>query len=315
MNKLKMSTLTLALAMSVGAIAGEKVDESVTTTADGRVSIDVQSGDVNIRTWDKNEVKVSGELDDDAEGYEFENEGNGRVTFKVRMPKRKWGSWKDDGSKLEFYIPENSNLRFEGVNVDVSANSVKGGSKIHTVNGNVEAKKLTGRIDLETVNGQIKSVDLQGDIELNTVNGEIQDVDSQGEIQIETVNGDINTNTAAEELTISNVNGDIDLQLDKVKELEISTVNGDIDLAMSTEVLEKAYITTVGGDADIRFEGQVDADFNIEAHSGGDITNNLTGDKVKKDKYGPGESLKFSQGSGKANIEIDTVSGDIRIRD
>lgn len=161
----------------------------------------------------------------------------------------------------------------------------------------------------------MKSVDLTGDIELNTVNGDIQDVDSKGEVQIETVNGDINTNTSAEELTISNVNGDMDLKLLDVKEIEISTVNGDIDLGVNTKKLEKAYITTVGGDADIRFEGDVDAEFNLEAHSGGDITNRLTGDKVKKDKYGPGESLKFSMGSGKANIEIDTVSGDIRIRD
>ena len=315
MNNVKMSAIGLAVLMSSAVMAGERVDETVSTSADSRVSIDVQSGKVEIKTWDKNVVQVRGELDDDAEGYEFVAEGDGRVVFKVHMPKRRWGSWNEEGSTLEFYMPVNSNLRFEGVNADVKAQDVKGGSKIHTVNGDVKASNLVGRIDLETVNGEINASGLSGDIELNTVNGEIRDESSQGEVQIETVNGDINTNTSADELNISNVNGDMDLQLAGVKELEISTVNGDIDLVLNAESLDRAYITTVGGDADVRFEGDVNAEFNIEAHSGGDITNRLTNDKVKKAKYGPGESLRFVKGKGKANIEIDTVSGDIKIRD
>jgi hypothetical protein len=295
------------------AIAGEKIDRSLKTTSNGKVSIDVQSGQVNIKVWDKKEVKVVGELDDDAEGYQFETNDNGRVVFKVHMPKQKWGSWKDDGSKLTFWIPVKNNLKFEGVNVDVKAKGLRGDARINTVNGDIDASDINGRIGLGTVNGKIKSSGLKGDINLSTVNGEILDTDSEGELEIETVNGDIETDSKVNELTINNVNGDIDLNLKAIKEIEISTVNGDIDLRADLTDMKKLQITTVGGDTDVKFVGEVSAEFNIEAHSGGDIDNDLTSDKVRKDKYGPGESLKFTVGGGKAEVEISTVNGDIRI--
>jgi len=314
MKKLILSTITSSLLLFSGlTFAGEKIDESLMTTKDGRLSIDVMNGKVTIKTWDKNEVKVVGELDDDAEGYQFESNDKGRVIFKVEMPKRRWANWDDSGSKLEFWLPENNNLRFEGVNADVDVENVLGGAKVNTVNGNVEAKSLKGRINLETVNGKIKTRSLEGKIKLNTVNGTIEDRNSSGDVNFETVNGDIDSDTSAADIDISNVNGDMELDLSLVKELEISTVNGDIDLELAIEDNSRIFISTVGGDADIKFNGTISADFNIEAHSGGDIRNKLTKDKVKRDRYGPGETLEFKVGSGTAEIEIETVGGDITI--
>ena len=314
MNKILSTGLVTALLCMSGSVwAGEKIDQVVNTTNDGRVSIDVMNGKVKIRTWDKNEVRVAGELDDAAEGYRFESTESGRVLFKVEMPKRRWGSWKDDGSNLEFWIPINNELRYEGVNADVDVDGVMGGSRVNTVNGGIDANGLNGRIELETVNGKIKSKALSGKIKLDTVNGAIKDEDSDGEVQIETVNGDIRTTSKAQRVEISNVNGDMDLSLSKVKELEISTVNGDIDMQVELMKDSRFFVSTVGGDADIKFIGDVSAEFNIEAHSGGDIRNKLTKDKVKRDKYGPGESLKFQTGGGSAEVEIDTVGGDITI--
>ena len=314
MKKRILSTITSSLLLLSGvALAGDKIDESLPTTADGRLSIDVMNGEVKIKTWNKNEVKVVGELDDDAEGYQFESTEDGRVVFRVEMPKRRWGNWDDSGSNLEFWLPENNNLRFEGVNADVDVENVMGGAKVNTVNGNVEAKSLKGRVNLETVNGKIKTSGLEGKIKLNTVNGTIEDRNSSGDVNFETVNGDIESNTTAADIDISNVNGDMDLELSLVKELEISTVNGDIELELSIEERSRVFISTVGGDADIKFNGTLSADFNIEAHSGGDIRNKLTKDKVKRDRYGPGETLEFKVGKGEAEIEIETVGGDITI--
>lgn len=306
--------ITALFVLSIGQVAaGEKVDKVLATTESGKVFIDVQSGKVTIKTWDKKEVKVIGELDDDAEGYQFENNENGRVVFKVHMPKQKWSSWKDKGSKLEFWIPAKNGVKFEGVTVDVKVTDVLGGARINTVNGDIEASNLEGRITLGTVNGDIKSQGLKGNINLNSVNGEIDDSGSEGDLEIETVNGDIDTNSKVNELKITNVNGDMDLDLKSIKEIEISTVNGDINLRADLSNIKTLFITSVGGDTDLKLGGDISAEFRIEAHSGGDIENNLSTDKVRKDKYGPGESLRFILGSGKAEVEINTVNGDIRI--
>lgn len=308
-----LSLLAVLALATAPVMAGEKIDQILKTSADGRVSIDVMSGEVQIKSWDKNEVKVTGELDDDADGYQFE-ESNGRVVFKVHMPQQRWGSWKDDaGSNLIFWVPKQNDIRFEGVNTSVSVKDIYGGSRINTVNGDIEASTLSKRVSLETVNGRIYSANLEGKIKLMTVNGEIEDRDSRGELEIEAVNGDINTVTEAAELNVNNVNGDIDLKLKNIKELEINTVNGDMDVELRTQRNAKVYISSVGGDANLTFDKSFAGTITVEAHSGGDITNKINGQRPKSERYGPGESLRLSMGSEPVEVEIDTVSGDIKL--
>jgi len=314
----KASLVSSLCILSMSVFAGEKINKSLTTKAEGRVLIDVMSGTVTIKTWDKNQIQIVGELSDAAEGYQFEVDDDGEAYFKVKMPNNRWGSWgndnsNDDGSKLEIFIPINNNLRFEGVNVDVDASDIQGGTQINTVNGDVKANNLTNRIKLETVNGSIKSSDLQGKINLNTVNGEIVDKNSQGELEIEAVNGDIETDTAATQIGISNVNGEMKINAKLIKEMEVGTVNGDIDVSLSLAKDGRFVYSSVGGDAAIYFVGDVSANFNIETHAGGDIKNRLTKDRVKEAKYGPGESIRFKMGAGSADVQIDTVSGDVTI--
>ena len=318
MNKSVLSTFKLGLVtlglMSISAWAGDKVDESAQTSADGFLVVDVQSGDVKIQTWDKNEIKVVGELDDDAEGYKFEVDGR-KVYFKVKMPERRWGGFNNsDGSKLEFWLPASNKLKFEGVNVNVKADGVQGGSMINTVNGDIDASNLSDKVKLETVNGDINAKDLTGKINIYTVNGEVKDRDSKGTLAIETVNGEIDSTTNATELALNNVNGDMRVVMTKVEDVEVSTVNGDIDIELDLIAKGRFVYSSVGGDADILFLGDVSADFDIEAHAGGDIDNYITSDKAKEAKYGPSSRLRFKVGAGDADVEIDTVSGDVKLK-
>ena len=321
MKTLLKPTMTLSLIAtmltSVSAWAGEKINETLSAQAKGDVVIEVESGRVEIKTWNKNEVKVAGELDDDAEGYKFVADGD-RVIFKVEMPERRWNSgWNssnDKGSVLEFYIPNGSELKFEGVNVNVAVADVEGGSRINTVNGDVDAENLSSRVKLETVNGDIKGVNLSGKVYLHTVNGEVDDTNSQGEVTIETVNGDITSVTMATEVNMDNVNGDLKVVTVNANEVEINTVNGDLDIELSMSEKGKFSFSSVGGDADIVFVGDVSADFDIEAHAGGDIDNYLSSHKPEEAKYGPSEWLKFTLGNGDADVEVDTVNGDIALK-
>lgn len=314
LHSFKLGLISAAL-ISMTTIAGETIDKTLATSATGFVDIDVKSGKVTLQTWDKNEVKVVGELDDDAEGYEFEVDGN-KVQFKVKMPEKRWGSWNssDNGSNLAFWLPVASKLKFEGVNVDVDVNGVTGGATVKTINGDIEAEALSHKVKLETVNGSVSSKNLSGKIGINTVNGEVQESGSKGQLTIETVNGDIKVNTLAIELALNNVNADMQVVANKVEDVEISTVNGDLDIELELVENGQFMFSSVSGDADISFNGEVSANFDIETHAGGDIDNYLSKQKAKKAKYGPSEKLKFKVGTGSADVEIDTVSGDIVIK-
>ena len=313
LNSVKLGLVSVSL-MSAAVMAGEKVNKTVDASSNGFVAVDVQSGKVKLQTWDNDQVKVVGEIDDEAEGYEFEVNGN-KVIFTVKMPDRRWGNFTSgDGSELEFWLPKASKLKFEGVNVDVEASGVTGGTMINTVNGNIKAKGLSHKVRLETVNGDIRSENLSGKVGLNTVNGEVEDKGSQGQLMVETVNGSIRLNTSAKELALSNVNADMDVVAQQVEEMEVSTVNGDLDLELELANKGRFAYSSVSGDADIFFKGEVSANFDIETHAGGDISNYITKDKAKEAKYGPSERLRFKAGTGSADVEIDTVSGDIKLK-
>ncbi|MDW7549312.1 DUF4097 family beta strand repeat protein [Pseudoalteromonas sp. McH1-7] len=295
-------------------LAGESIDKELSIPANGKVIIENQRGDVIIKTWDKNLFKVSGKLDDKAEGYKLET--SGEITeFIVEMPKRynSWGT--GGGSNLTIYMPSTSELDFEGVIVDVEAAELTAGASIKTVNGNIKVNKISGKISLETVNGDIDSQELNGNIQFETVNGDIDDVASNGKLRFNAVNGEIKTQTTATELRLENVNGEVELKMAELKDLRLSTVNGEIEL-YTNKLLDNAAINmeSVSGDIALYFPSDVSARFEINAHSGGRITNELSDDETKKAKYGPARSLEFVLNGGNADVEIDTVSGNIELK-
>lgn len=311
---MKLIAIALLSISSTFAFAGDKIDETLSVSSTGKVIIENQRGDVQIKGWNKSEVKVTGELDDKALDYEFKSSGN-RTIFKVKMP-RMMSHWNSgSGSNLVIHVPVNSDLNFDGVNVNVDVSKVEGGSDIETVNGNISAHKLTGKINLATVNGGIRSKDLGGKIHYETVNGSIHDVDSQGRLRFDAVNGDIETKTKAEDIRIENVNGEIELHADSIQRLDISTVNGELDLSIPSFSNDaRVQIETVSGNVQLNISKSASAKFEIESHAGGKIRNSLTNDKVNKPKYGPSSSLEFEISGGKADIEIDTISGRINLK-
>ncbi|MEO2267923.1 DUF4097 family beta strand repeat-containing protein [Pseudoalteromonas pernae] len=316
---MKALAYTLALVPCL-ALAGEKIDEQISVPADGRIFIDNQRGDIIIKGWDKASLQIKGELDDKAEGYTLETRGQ-RTDFIVKMPKKYnsgwgWGNDDDsDGSKLTIYMPMQSALSLEGVNVDVDVSELTNESRIETVNGDIDAKDLSGKLVFETVNGDVSGKNLKGDIRYQTVNGDIDDVDSEGQLRMTLVNGDVTSSTKSEDIRFENVNGDLTLRAQTLGSLKLNTVNGELEVYVQ-ELKANAQIRaeSVSGDFDLYLPTDVSARFDLEAHAGGDIRNELSKDKAVEAKYGPGESLSFTLGQGEAEVEVTTISGNTNLR-
>ncbi|XQF89586.1 DUF4097 family beta strand repeat-containing protein [Pseudoalteromonas espejiana] len=310
-----MKAILLGLSLlPLSVLAGDKIDKQIEVPSGGTIFIENQRGDVNITGWDKNEFKVSGELDDKAQGFELKTTGD-KTEFIVKMPRHLgWGS-NGDGSNLTVFMPQSSSLEFAGVNVSVVAKTLKNGAEIDVVNGEITVDDITGNIKLTTVNGDVNAENLNGNIQFETVNGEINDRQSTGELRFSAVNGDIKSNSTASDIRLENVNGDIDFTLSSIKSLRINTVNGEAEIHIS-ELLKGADVRyeSVSGDADFYFPQSVSAKFEIKAHANGKIINKVTRDKASKAKYGPSSDLEFSANGGNANVEMDTISGRIEVR-
>jgi DUF4097 and DUF4098 domain-containing protein YvlB len=313
MNKI-LVTATL-LCLSLAAAAGESIDQSLDAATDGYVKIEHVNGYAHIKGWDKDQVKVVGELSDRTDEIIFERRGNG-VVFKVKEKKNKmWDNWdSSDGDKLEIYVPMQSKLNYEAVNANVEVQNILGGADIETVNGHIKANKLAGRTTLGSVNGDIDASELSGDLKIETVNGDIKSRSNSGkEDHYESVNGNINISSESTDMSVETVNGNIELNLSKVQNLSLETVNGHIEANMELRKNGDVRASTVGGTVELNFQKDVSARFDIQAHAGGNIKNSLSDDRMKKAKYGPSRWLEFTLNGGDARVEISTVSGSIRL--
>ena len=304
-------TLTACFIISGAALADIKVSESLPSTDVSNVSIDNQSGKINIVGWDKAEISVKGTLGDDAKNLVFSKKG-AQVLIKVDYSSG--NHWNTDGSNLTVHMPKKLRMKSMGVSTDINLDNLHGGVEVRTVSGDIEAKELSQSIELNTVSGNIESTNLSGKVSLAAVSGDIIDKNSQGRLEIRAVSGEVDTSTKAKEVFFNNVSGDSELNLAEITELRIRTVSGNlsVNLALDHKGLLKA--STVSGDLDFIFQDDVDADFNIKSSVGGDIKNKLTSAKAEYPEYGPGAKLNFQTGNGSALVRVATVSGNVSVK-
>jgi len=317
-NIMKQLIKLLPLALSIFCYqswAGEKIDLNLEATPDGRVTIDNMRGKITIIGWDKNLVHVKGEIDDSAKSYEFRNTGN-RIMFEVEMPRfDRQIDGGGEGSDLVFYIPKASRLDAEGVQVNFTVSGLSGSTDIDTINGNIVAKNLSQEIELRTINGSIDSENLSGEIEMTTVNGSISDSHSEGVMELTTVNGPISSVSSASEVEIESVNSVIDVNFTTIQKLNIRSANARIKVGI-TELAQRSHINvdSVSGQVELSLPTNVSADFSVQNHAGGGISNSLSADKPHRPKYGPGRSLDMSLNGGNAEVSITTVNAKVSLK-
>ena len=304
------------VAFSHASIAREQVDQRITTSDSPFVEIEHMNGSAEIIGWDKEEVQVTGELSDNTEEFIFEKNGN-EIVIKVEIARDPghWRNWKkSDGDDLTIYVPRASFVDYTSINAGVTIEDLHHSVNVEVINGSVDVKKVSGRVSLESVNGDIDIRDVEGDVSIETVNGDISgEHRSSKDLRLDTVNGDINIRTNSPEVKVTSVNGNIELAMESVNDLNIETVNGRVDATMNLAARGFVRGSSVGGSMNFNFQKDVSARFDIQAHAGGRIINDLSDDEMQKAKYGPRRWLEFTHNGGDGRVDVSTVSGRITL--
>ena len=296
-----MRHLSIATALMLAAIApmssnaGEAIDKSLNVQSDGEVLISVVRGDIEVQSWDKAEVRVSGALDDATEQFIFETSGD-RTVIKVKINDGFFNkNWNADDTQLTIYVPKESSVDAGGVSTDFVITGVIGGLSSNSVSGDI------------TVKGIHKSLDLQ------SVSGDIQVRKSQGKMQLTSVSGDISATGKAHYFDATTVSGDIEADIGLANLIRLSTVSGDIEIQFSLAEDGSLNARTVSGDQTLVFgSSTINAKFDINTGPGGDIRNSITEHHSDSSFIGS-EKIKFKSGNGNGSVELDTMSGSIKI--
>ena len=303
---------SIILLMSSVSMAAEVINESRDVSANERIYIKNMRGNVEIIAHDQLTFEVRGELDAAAEGFTLDSD-DGFTSFEVLMPQQVSSNRNQAGSTLTIRVPVQADVRFEGVNANVRARGIEGGTRINTVNGAVHATNLSHQVSLKTVNGNIRSEDNSGRIEIGTVNGGIEDTNSSGRVAYQTINGKIEVQSQAEEVSVSTVSGGVRLDLPEADDITVNSVSGAAELTLGASS-PRLQAQSVSGRLTFNMSASADARFSVDTSAGGKIDNQLSDDQAERGRYGPAQGLRFSLGEGQGRVDVRSVSGTIELK-
>jgi hypothetical protein len=176
-------------ALPLACAANEStVDRKVNADARGEVVISNVSGTVDVRGWDRNEVQVTGQLDEDVERVDVEST-TGRTVIKVILPR---GSNNGGDAMLEIQVPRGSSLDVSAVSADISSKGVLGTQRLKTVSGEITAEVSGDDSEVRSVSGDItvRGSGKPTSLRVSSVSGSLDLTNGAGKLDVVTVSGD-----------------------------------------------------------------------------------------------------------------------------
>ena len=159
----------------------DELENSWAVDSDPRIDVEIVNGRIEVRGWDKNEVRVeargvgAARLEVDAS----------RGWISIRVPQG-FGllPWNFGGAEvdLELRVPFMSRLEARTINGPIRARKVGGTVSFYSVNGKIEVEGSPREVDLETVSQDIEfrgegssaiAKTISGSIEMRGLSGEV----------------------------------------------------------------------------------------------------------------------------------------------
>ncbi|MDH5706681.1 MAG: DUF4097 domain-containing protein [Candidatus Aminicenantes bacterium] len=195
----------------------EKFSKTVSLAKDGEVTIENVSGSVEVKTWDKGEVKIDAtkvssastlsRAKENAAKVEIivEKEGN-TLNIGTEYPERRERHWGEDSLNVSVsymvMIPAKAAVKVYVTSGNVDLEGIGGMTKVKTTSGRVELRKASQDVDLDVVSGRIDVQDVTGNTYLHTISGNITAEGIKGSIKATVVSGDIDLRDVSEADTV-----------------------------------------------------------------------------------------------------------------
>jgi DUF4097 and DUF4098 domain-containing protein YvlB len=259
-------------------------DRTVPVTRGGRLTVSNDAGEVVIRSWEKDSVRVQARH---GARTTIDVQTNGNLVTIVSR-----GSGPSGAVDYDITAPTWLPLRVSGRFIYIGIEGVQSEVSAETVHGDIVIKGGAGSITAKSIQGEIIVEDAKGRISLNAVNESIRITGAVGEIVAE------------------NTNGDIFMTKVDAKSVEVGTVNGDVRYEGS--ISSGPYrITTHNGDITMVLPENTNATFSVRTYNG-DFNSNLPTKVVGEVRRG--RRTTYILGNGGADVEVESFSGSIRLR-
>lgn len=278
-------TLTLGLLVALAPPQGEGTDTTVAVRPGTRLEVHNMGGDIIVRTWERNAVRVVAEHSS-RDRVEI---GYGGVVLTISASSRRGVPHAVD---YTLTVPAAMDLNLSGTYSDISVDGSRGRINVETVEGDVSVRGGGSLVTLHSVSGDVQVGGVRGRVEASSTNGEVTVEDVEGEVSAETTNGDVLLRgIRSDNVNATTVSGDIQYRgsVGDNGQYRLSTHNGDVTLTVPTGTNATVTVST--------FSGDFESDFPVT----------LTPPSRQ------GKRFTFTIGTGRATLELESFQGSIRL--
>ena len=291
--------LPLLLCLCIGqALADTPIQLRHDASPTAHVSISNIAGTVNVIAWDRNEVQVRGQLGNGAKPLAITGSHTDMAIKVEPQGGSGWFNWKGDNNMapttLELHVPKAASLDIDVVSAPLVIDGMDG--------GNIEVNAVSGKTRINARTPSLKVDSVSGGIEL---------AGHAGQADLQTVSGDILAPVLGDEVKLQTISGRIQADGGPWKKLTLSTVSGNVQLTGALATDGNIGIDSMSGDVQLQLPASTSGNLHASSFSG-----NLRSDfgTPKEPEHGPGSSLDVHLGDGRGKINVETFSGDLRVR-
>jgi hypothetical protein len=255
------STQAINLHDESDAKSGEKIERSTPVTPQASVTLCVMSGQLIVRGWDKNEVRVRSS---DVAQIDFRRVDKSKdvSTPPSRVDVMVFDKMRTKGdcqalANVEMDVPQGATVQVQTRDGDIYITGVAG-AYAGSQNGDIVIERAGKFVEAGSVGGSISLKDSTGRFNLNSAGGGVE-VDN------------VRPLSADDTFEVGTVSGDI--QLDRVSNAKViaKTVNGNVTMTGALARAGYYGFTTMGGDVVLLMPHDVSFTLNAKVSEKSDI--------------------------------------------
>ncbi len=266
----------------------QRIDTTVAFDRNGAVDLSNMSGDIVVRAWDRDEVRVNAFSEHGALRFDVTSS---RLTLDVRPRGGEMGD-----TRYELAVPVGTRVVMRSVSGDLSATGLRGEVEAHTTSGDVEIIDIGARVTAESVSGEVEARGITGNLRVSSVSGDLTLERVAGDVEAEAVSGGVTlADVQSKYVRAKTTSGEVEFRgtIDADGRYELGSHSGNVRLTLPADVDATVSVET--------FSGEIDSAFPVTI--GGDGNTRL----------GSQKRFSFTIGNGGARITATSFSGNIEI--
>ncbi len=253
MRKIWWGLLLLALPMTwLAAANGTRLEKTLDTIPNPRISLTNLTGQVVVKGWDKPQVHYSCALA--SPRVEVDTEAlpaSGGPAEKIHLNTHVLDPLAGGQEQTTDYwvdVPVGSTLEIRNRQGNVQVENIQGEISVESVGGSVLVQDVAGHLSVRSVGGDIKLIRPSGRVEASSITGNLQFTSPMGsEVRGSTTSGKITYEgsfISGGEYVLSTYSGDIDINCPASSsfELEAKTVRGKVENTL--QITRKRHVSS-----------------------------------------------------------------------